>query len=361
MRQGARIMISGIAGFAGSTLAKCLANAGAEVFGIDSFVRPGSETNRSTLKQEGIKVVHGDVRCQSDLESLPSAEWVVDASANPSVLAGLEAGSGSRKVVEHNLLGTVNLLEYCRRVGAGFILLSTSRVYSIAPLSALPVTVREDAFVPELQTNNLPDGLGPNGVSEHFPATPPISLYGATKLASETLALEYGHAFEFPVWINRCGVLAGAGQFGRPDQGIVSFWLNSWHRSKPLKYIGYGGTGHQVRDCLHPADLATLIEQQMNEPAETNKPRVINVSGGTAGSFSLAHLSDWCRRRWGDRPVDRVADQRAFDIPWMVLDSGLAHQVWQWQPSRTLESILEEVAIHAEAHSDWLDLSAESI
>ena len=49
-----------------------------------------------------------------------------------------------------------------------------------------------------------------------------MSLYGATKLASEQLALEYGSTYGFPVWINRCGVLAGAGQFGRADQGIFA-------------------------------------------------------------------------------------------------------------------------------------------
>ena len=90
-----------------------------------------------------------------------------------------------------------------------------------------------------------------------------MSLYGATKLASEQLALEYGSTYGFPVWVNRCGVLAGAGQFGRADQGIFAYWVNSWLRERPLRYIGFGGHGHQVRDCLHPADLVPLIERQM--------------------------------------------------------------------------------------------------
>jgi len=70
---------------------------------------------------------------------------------------------------------------------------------------------------------------------------PPLSLYGSTKLASETLALEYGAAYGFPVWINRCGVLAGAGQFGTAKQGIFLFWLHAWHSRRPLRYIGFGG------------------------------------------------------------------------------------------------------------------------
>src|SRR6185312_13208555 len=98
-----------------------------------------------------------------------------------------------------------------------------------------------------------------NGVAENFSTQAPVSLYGSAKLASELLSLEYGEAFGFPVFVNRCGVLAGAGQFGKADQGIFSFWIHSWKSKRPLKYIGFGGQGHQVRDCLHPRDLTTLL------------------------------------------------------------------------------------------------------
>ncbi len=119
------------------------------------------------------------------------------------------------------MIGTVNLLEYCKRHRAGFLLLSTSRVYSILPLASLKTVVIDDAYVP--YEADLPLGMGPDGITEQFPTASPVSLYGATKLGSEQLALEYGHAFGFPVWVNRCGVMAGAGQFGKPDQGIFAF------------------------------------------------------------------------------------------------------------------------------------------
>ncbi len=80
------------------------------------------------------------------------------------------------------------------------------------------------------------------GVSEQFSTSAPVSLYGATKVTSEQLALEYGDAFGFPVWINRCGVMAGEGQFGRIDQGVFAYWLHSWREGRPLKYIGFGAT-----------------------------------------------------------------------------------------------------------------------
>ena len=159
---------------------------------------------------------------------------VLETAANPSVLAGVDGRASSRQLVEHNLLGTVNTLEYCRRHKAAFVLLSTSRVYSITPLAALPLQVRDGAFEPD-PACPLPPGLTAAGVREDFSTAPPVSLYGATKLASEQLALEYGGAYGFPVWINRCGVLAGAGQFGRPDQGIFTYWINSWLRRRPLR------------------------------------------------------------------------------------------------------------------------------
>ena len=353
-----RILISGICGFAGSTIARGLSalGLGYEISGFDNFIRPGSELNRAELKLLGISVVHGDVRSASDVDSLPAADWVIDASANPSVLAGVDGRSSSRQVVEHNLSGTVNLLEYCKRHKAGFILLSTSRVYSIAPLACLPMHVVEGAFRPT--GTDMPAGMGAQGVTESFATSAPISLYGATKLASEALALEYGESFSLPIFVNRCGVLAGAGQFGRADQGIFSYWINSWLRGRTLRYLGFGGLGHQVRDCLHPRDLLPLLEKQMGAPRLDPADRVLNVGGGAASARSLRQLSDWCAARFGPRPVVADGAPRPFDLPWIVLDAGRAERLWHWRPQRTTEDILGEIAAHAQARPDWLDLSA---
>ena len=353
-----RILISGICGFAGSAIARGLValGRGHEVSGLDNFIRPGSEANRAELKRLGIRLVHADVRAASDIDALPPCDWVIDAAANPSVMAGVDGLSSSRQLVEHNLGGTVNLLELCKRNRAGFILLSTSRVYSIPPLAGLPVKVVNGAFEPE--ASGLPAGTGPLGVSEAFPTAAPVSLYGATKLASEALALEYGHAFDLPVYINRCGILAGAGQFGRPDQGIFSYWINSHLRKRPLRYIGFGGKGHQVRDCLHPADLIPLLEAQLAAPGTAAADRIVNVGGGTASAMSLRQLSDWCDQRFGSHPVASDPSQRPFDIPWIVLDASKAARVWGWRPRTPLLAILEEISAHAGTHPDWLELSA---
>ena len=352
-----RILISGVCGFAGSTLARELAARGHLVSGFDNFIRPGSEANRNVLKKAGVKLFHADLRAASDLETVPAADWVIDAAANPSVLAGIDGRTSSRQLIEHNLGGTVNLLEFCKAHRAGFALLSTSRVYSVAPLATLPVVAKDGTFV--LRPNApLPPGVSAAGVDETFSTLASVSLYGATKLASEVLALEYGEAFGLPVFINRCGVLAGAWQFGRADQGIFSYWIHSWRAQRPLKYIGFGGHGHQVRDCLHPRDLVAVLEKQFVSPRLAATDRVANFSGGAASAMSLRQLSDWCAARFSAQRVGLDVTPRPFDLPWVVLDSAKAARIWNWKPVTPVAEILEEIAIHAVAHPEWLDLSA---
>jgi CDP-paratose 2-epimerase len=352
-----KILITGICGFGGQTIAHSLLEqiSGLEIVGVDNLIRPGSEQNRRKLVGLGVKFFHADVRNTSDIDGLPAADWVIDAAANASVLAGVDGAAATRQLIEHNLGGTINLLEYCRRHRAGFILLSTSRVYSIAPMTTLEVTSQGDAFRPK-PDQGWPNGCSLAGFAESFSTTPPLSLYGSTKLASEILAQEYGAAFGLPVWINRCGVLAGAGQFGRPDQGIFAYWIHAYARRRPLKYIGFNGRGFQVRDALHPADLVPVLTRQLKQPsAHVEAP--LNFGGGTENSMSLTQLSQWCADRFGPHRVDSDPKPRPFDVPWLVLDCRAAGQRWQWKPQTNLQAILEEIALHAEQHPEWLDLT----
>ncbi len=348
-----RVLLTGACGFVGRTIATGLHDhaSGIEVIGFDNLSRAGSELNRRALIEGGITFRHGDVRSASDIESLPACDFVIDAAANSSVLAGVQGQMNSRQVIEHNLCGTVNLLEYCKRHHAGFILLSTSRVYSLSALADIAVKVEADAFQPCGATSS---GLTRHGITEDFSTQPPLSLYGTSKLTSEFLAIEYGNAFDFPVWINRCGVLAGAGQFGNAEQGIFSFWIHSYCARRPLKYIGFGGEGYQVRDCLHPRDLVPALLAQLGAGAGRG---ICNLSGGKANSISLRQLSAWCAKRFGEHVIAGADEQRPFDLPWLVLDCARAEQQWHWKPQTSLEMILEEIAAHAERYPEWLDLT----
>lgn len=360
-----KILITGGCGFVGAAIGRHLmaSFAGAEITAFDSLRRRGSETNLDDLTHHGIRVVHGDMRIAADVDALGPYDWVIDAAAEPSVLAGTAAGghTGRRQLIDHNLLGTINLLEAAARWGAGLVLLSTSRVYSIPGLAALPLVEAAGCGGPTFRLNHdvrLPAGVSATGIRESYSTAGPISLYGATKLASETLACEYAHAVGIPLVINRCGVIAGGGQFGRADQGIFSWWIHRWATGRPLSYIGFGGRGLQVRDCLHPDDLAQLVALQIRSTTATGpgmSPEPLHVSGGLANSMSLAELSAWCTERFGSQKVTIGDELRPFDLPWVVLDHAATTAAYRWQPSHSITDICEEIAAHAERFPDWLE------
>lgn len=331
------LLLSGGCGFVGTAICRrfLASRPGLRITVIDSLRRRGAESNVAVLESLGVKVVHGDIRLPQDL-NVDHFNWIIDAAAEPSVTGG---GTTREQMVGHNLAGTLNLIELAASQGAGFILLSTSRVYSIEALKALPLNVRDDAFC--LGARPFPPfwGISDDGVAEDFSTESPLSLYGATKLASEIMAMEYGKQTGTPVVINRCGMLAGAGQFGRPDQGVFSWWIRQWAARGPLAYRGFGGVGHQVRDVLHPFDLADLILKQIDAAPQ----EVVNVSGGIESATSLAQLSSVCRDALGPHEVSSDPDTHAYDVPWLVLDSSEARRRYDWRPTITRGEIFKEI------------------
>ncbi len=352
-----RVLITGICGFVGSTLSRELREhrANLDIVGIDNLSRKGSETNLPLLRENGIDARVGDVRHQADLDAFGDVDWLIDAAANPSVLAGVDGKTSSAELLDHNLVGTIPMLEFCRARSIPFTLLSTSRVYGIHEMRRIRLATESLRFVPEAG-QSIP-GFSANGLAENFSTEPPVSLYGASKRCAELISLEYAETFGFPVWINRCGVLAGAGQFGKPDQGIFSYWIHSWARRQPLKYLGFGGNGHQVRDCLHPRDITPLLWKQYDAGSGSGKPRTVNVSGGIASATSLADLSGWCSANFGRNDVVRDGGDRPFDIPWVVLDHSLASDTWGWKPETSRDGILGEIRDHASRFPEWLSIS----
>jgi CDP-paratose 2-epimerase len=96
-----KIVLTGVCGFAGSTIASGLLEAreGLEIIGVDNLSRPGSELNRVAVQKMGVRLHHLDVRSASDMAAVERADWVIDAAANPSVLAGVSEGATSRQVI----------------------------------------------------------------------------------------------------------------------------------------------------------------------------------------------------------------------------------------------------------------------
>lgn len=335
-----RVLITGGAGFVGSRLAHAFRDDGAEVVAFDNLRRRGSETNIGPLAAAGVAFVHGDVRSRADLDDLEGVfDVVVDASAEPSVHAGT-TGSPAY-VLETNLGGTLNCLELVRRRGGVFVFLSTSRVYSIEPLRAL--ATEEAPTRLELTDSQPVAGASSHGIAEGFPVDTHRSFYGASKLASEMVVQEYVAAYGLEAVINRCGVLAGAGQFGKSEQGVIALWAARHHYGRELRYIGFGGSGKQVRDVLHPMDLYALLRIQL-ERADALRGQVVNVGGGRTGSVSLLELTNICREVTGNEvPIGSVPETAAVDVPVYLSDTRSAEALFGWRPERSPREIVTEI------------------
>jgi len=353
-----RILIPDICGYVSSEFAVRFARSvpGLEIIGIDDLSRRGSGTDLDLLKKNGVKVRHADLRLKSDLRALPPADWVVYCSANPAVSAGVTAAGDStpEQAVEHNLTSALNLLQYCKQHTAGIVIISTSRVYSIRALNRLPLKETLTRFEPDAAVaETFPAGFSVNGIAEEFSTMPPVSMHGAATLATETMALEYGEAFNFPVWINRCGVMGGSEHFGAFDQSIFSFWVHSIALNRPLAYIGFKGAGKQVCDCIIPEDVADLALMQMRKPG-TEAPRILNVGGGTAGALSLCETTKICEsyfKRFISVPPSALS--RPDDIAYYVSDIGRARKFWGWQPSKTGEEIVRDLCLWTSENPDY--------
>jgi CDP-paratose 2-epimerase len=329
-----RVLVTGGAGFVGSYLAHAFKrqNRATEVVAFDNLRRRGSEQNLAGLADEGVQFVHGDVRNMGDLRGLPGTfDVIIEAAAEPSVHAGTAGGEpGPGYVVESNLVGALNTLELARRSAGHFVFLSTSRVYAIEALRALPLkeapTRLELGFVAGIA------GLSAAGIAEEFSVAGRRSFYGASKLAAEHFVQEYAAQYGFCAAIFRCGVLAGAGQWGKTDQGVFTLWLAHHYFNKPLRYTGFGGTGKQVRDLLHPGDLFSAVQRQM-EKSQAGGALIFNLGGALPGAVSLAEWSDYCRNLTSNAPpISCDPASNALDVPYYVSDIARAQTDLDWQP-----------------------------
>ncbi len=348
-----RILVTGGAGFVGSTIALASQRRwpSAHVVALDNLKRRGSELILPRLQQAGVQYVHGDVRCPADF---PPGEFdvLVECSAEPSVLAGYT--SSPAYLLDTNLTGAMHCLEFCRMRCPRLVFLSTSRVYSVSALNALRLKESESRF--ELLDQTLP-GASQSGISEDFLTTGPRSFYGASKLAAEILIEEYCHAYGLQAVINRCGVLAGPWQMGKADQGIFTFWLASHYFKRALRYIGFGGEGKQVRDLLHAEDLAELVcEQMANWDAWAGL--TLNVGGGRDMSLSLRETTELCRELTGNRvEISAEPANRPVDVPLYITDYRRLAARTIWRPRRTVrETLAQTCAWIGEHHSVLKDI-----
>ncbi len=347
-----KILITGGAGFVGSNLSLMFkkTNANTTVIAFDNLKRRGSNLNVERLLAGGVNFVHGDVRNKEDLVDVGSVDFIIDCSAEPSVSAGYE--DGTEYLINTNLVGSLNCIEVARSYAAGLIFMSTSRVYPINALRSVGLEEEETRFT-LADVQQLP-GVGPIGIGEEFPSIGSKSLYGASKFASEVMALEYSEAFNFPVVVNRCSNIAGPWQMGKVDQGVASLWVASHFWKRKLSYNGFGGTGKQVRDFLHVKDLFDLVQRELSV-IEKISGSVFNVGGGIANSLSLAELTEICREITGFKiPVGKTPQSSDVDVPYYVSDNRRVCGATGWQPQADNREIIGDIYEWLVRHRDDL-------
>lgn len=336
------ILVTGGCGFIGSTFCANMKRdyPTIRVIAIDNFVRNGSRLNQARLLAIGIEVVELDIRDREKLLAIPECDLIIDCAAEPSVIAGLDT---PLYITDVNLSGTLNCLELARRHNAAFIFLSTSRVYPIDLLRQVSLIETADTFM-AADTQAI-DGVSMRGVSERLSLSPEYTrtLYGSTKLACEYVIREFMSLYGIKGVINRCGVIAGPWQFGKTDQGIVALWMAAHINQKSLSYIGFGGTGKQVRDILHVDDLYTALKIEI-ESIDTHTGEIYNIGGGFSNAISLSIMTSICRKITGTTLfISYKTEERTGDIPWYITDHSKFTQATGWKPTKDPTSIFKDV------------------
>jgi len=336
-----KILVTGGAGFVGSSLCLNLKKKYPDysVIAFDNLKRRGSELNLADFQKNGIAFIHGDIRNNEDLLSVGAFDVLIEASAEPSVTAGLD--SDPTYVINNNLYGSIHCFNACLKNKAKLIFLSTSRVYPIKTIEEANFTESETRF--SFAENQTAAGISKLGISEDLKLDGARSFYGTTKLSSEMFIQEYSEFYGLQAAITRFGVIAGPRQMGKTDQGVVTLWMAKHFWNQSLKYIGYGGTGKQVRDILHVDDLVDLIDIQIHNIEKFNG-KVYNVGGGLENSASLLEMTAICEKISGNKiTIGSETETRPADLRMYITDNSKIEQETGWKPKRNVETVFSDI------------------
>src|SRR3954454_20409018 len=252
-----RVLVTGSSGLIGSEAVAFFDEMGFAVTGIDNNMRadffgPQGDTtqNRRRLQAEHPKFHHLelDIRDRPRVNELfrkIQFDLIIHAAAQPSHDLAARRPFDDFDV---NAVGTLNLLEATRRHApeAVYIHMSTNKVYGDGP-----------NFIPlkELQTRwDYDDPRYEHGIAEDFPIDRCLhSLFGASKLAGDVLAQEYGRYFGLKTGVFRGGCLTGPSHSGVELHGFLSYLVSCALREAPYTIFGY--KGKQVRDQIHSYDV----------------------------------------------------------------------------------------------------------
>jgi CDP-paratose 2-epimerase len=323
------ILITGGCGFVGSNLSEFLHKKNFNVSTLDNLSRNGSYLNLVRLSQMGIRNYKLDISKKDILNKIKKFDLIIDCCAEASVQM---SRFDMQKSFDTNLVGTFNILKKCAADNSNIIFLSSSRVYSLISLNKI---IKNEKILKPLKINKQ--------IDMNFDTSSPKTLYGFTKLASEELIKEFSYLYNIKYIINRCGVISGPWQFGKVDQGFISFWVWQHINRKKIKYIGYGGLGHQVRDVLHVNDLCELIFLQIKNIKYKNNI-TYSVGGGLLNAISLSELTKLCEKITHNKlKIKKVKKTSAYDVPYFVTSITKVKSIYKWKPTKNITDIVYDI------------------
>ena len=317
-----KILITGGCGFVGSNLCIFLKKKKYKITSIDNLSRKGSKYNLELLKKKKIKNLKIDIQNYKKISKLPKYDLIIDCCAE----AAVEVSKNQiDRVINTNLIGTINILKKVKKDKSKIIFLSSSRINPINEINKI------------LNKKNLNKKISLNkSFNENSSIIGPKTIYGVTKLASEMFIEEFSYAFNVKYIINRCAVISGPLQFGKQDQGFVSLWVWKHLMKKKLNYIGYNGLGNQVRDVLHIYDLCELIDLQIKKINYINNT-LFTVGGSKRNCISLNELTTICEKISGNTlNISKIKKTSIYDIPYFVTNNSKVSKTYNWKPKRNI-------------------------
>lgn len=229
-----RYLVTGGAGFIGSTLCESLIKNNHEVVILDDFSAGSRQNIRNIIKD--IELIEGSCLVESHLtRGLKDVDYVIHLAANPEVRLEL---NNSENCFNRNVLATYKLLEAIKETSIDSILFtSTSTVYGQSEIIPTPLSLGK----------NLP-----------------ISFYGGSKLASEALISAYAHMYNKKAIIIRLANIVGA----RSGHGVIFDFINKLKKN-PTE-LSILGNGKQVKSYLYIDDLITALNVLLNSNEKEN-------------------------------------------------------------------------------------------
>jgi UDP-glucose 4-epimerase len=278
-------LVTGGAGFIGSHLVDALVRRGDDVVVIDNLSSGNIDFIGQHLKNNSARLIKSNIL---DIEGIigefKGVDIVYHLAANPDVKVGAE---DTKTHLENNILATYNVLECMRRSGVKNIAFtSTSTVYGEA--SVIPT----------------PENYGP---------LIPISLYGASKLASEALISSYCHTFEMRSWIYRFANIIGS----RGTHGVIFDFINKLKKD-PEKLVILGN-GRQTKSYLHVSDCVDAMLFAVDN--SNDRVNIFNI--GSKDKIDVASIGKIVASEMGlaDVRLEYTGGDRGWkgDVPFMLL------------------------------------------